>query len=374
MSAMSDCSARLKALIAEPSRDIAGDSHRLARVERTRAEMMVQGSAIANTLASAAPALDLITRRLRAREIRHVVIAGCGDSWHVGAGVRHAWESLTDVSLEAAQALDYACYGAAAANPHTLVIGISAGGSTEAVLSALRAAKERGAFTVGVSNTPASQVLTEFDAALVVRASRKGWPTQSSTATMALLIRLAQRCAGSTEAEALGVELDRVPALVDTLVSAIDQQMSVIATEVASASLVLFAGLGPNFATASFGAAKVKELSPIHAIAMQMEEYHHYRTQKAGDPLILVATDQACYERALDTALVSQAKGGWTTVILSESLPEIEARVQHVVRVPNVRPELAALVASIPLHLFAYHFAKARDTLGLGYGKAFTKR
>ena len=33
-----------------------------------------------------------------------------------------------------------------------------------------------------------------------------------------------------------------------------------------------------------------------------------------------------------------------------------------------------ALVASIPLHLFAYHFAKARDSLGLGYGGAFPER
>jgi glucosamine--fructose-6-phosphate aminotransferase (isomerizing) len=371
---MSDYSARLNALISEPSRDNAGDSSRMARVERTRAEMMVQGAAIRTTLATEAPTLELIAGHLRAREIRHVVVAGCGDSWHIGAGVRHAWETLTHLPLEPVQALDYAFYGAAAANPQTLVIGISAGGSTHAVLSALRAAKERGAFTLGVSNTPASQILTEFDAALVVRALRKGWPTQSSTAAMALLIRLAQRWAGTTEAETMSAKLDRIPALVDRLSTTIDAQMSSIAVEVASKSLVLFAGLGANFATAAFGAAKIKELSPIHAIAMQMEEYHHYRTQKAGDPLMLVATDPASYERALDTALVSQANEGWTTAILSESLPGIEARVQHVVRVPEVGPHLAALVSSIPLHLFAYHFAKARDALGIGYNEALTKR
>ncbi len=368
---MTDYSERLRALTAEPSRDLAGDPHRLARVARTRSEMMVQGSAISTTLAAEADAITRIAQRLRARAIRQVVVAGCGDSWHVGAGVAHAWESLAGIPLRAVQALDYACYGAAVADAQTLVVGISSGGSTPAVLSALRAARRRGAFTLGISNTVGSQVLTETDAALVVHASRKGWPTQSSTATMALLIRLAQDLAGNSRARGLGAELDTVPALVDALVQALDAPMTAIATEVAAARLLLFAGLGPNYAAAAFGAAKIKELSPIHAFVLPLEEYHHYRSQKAGDPLILVITDPASHERALDTALVSEAAGGWTLAVVAEDLPEIASRVQHTVRVPSIRPELAALVSSIPLHLFAYHFAQARDALGLGYPGAY---
>lgn len=364
---MTDYSARLRALVAEPSRDTAGDIHRLARVARTRTEMMAQGSAIAATLAAEHGAVRAIAKRLRERGIRQVVVAGCGDSWHAGTGIAHAWESLTAMPLRAVQALDYAHYGVAVADAHTLVIGVSSGGSTPAVLAALRAARQRGACTLGVSNTPGSQVLTESDAALVVHAARKGWPTQSSMATMALLIRLAQCIADDAQARALGADLDAVPELVDTLVGALDAQVAQIADEVASARLMLLAGLGPNYAAAAFGAAKIKELSPIHAIALPMEEYHHYRSQKAGDPLIMVATDPASHERALDTALVSQAVGGWTVAVLCEELPEIEKRVQHTLRVPKVRPELLALVSSIPLHLFAYHFAQSRDALGLGY-------
>ncbi len=364
---MTDYSARLHALTAEPSRDSAGDPHRLARVARTRTEMMAQGSAIAATWAAEQGAVQEIAKRVRARQIRQVVVAGCGDSWHAGTGVAYAWESLTAIPLRAVQALDYACYGATVADANTLVIGISSGGSTPAVLAALRAAQQRGAFTLGMSNTAGSQVLTESDAALVVHAQRRGWPTQSSLASMALLIRLAQTIANNEAAHVLGSDLDAVPELVDALAVTLDAQVARIASEVASARLMLFAGLGPNYAAAAFGAAKIKELSPIHALALPIEEYHHYRSQKAGDPLIMLATDAASYERALDTALVSQAHGGWTLAVLCEQLPEIETRVQHTLRVPAVRPELLALVSSIPLHLFAYHFALARDALGLGY-------
>ena len=348
---MTDYSERLRMLTAEPSTDHAGDLHRLARVGRTRGEMMAQGVAISTTLAEAADPISRIVVRLRERAIRQVVVAGCGDSWHVGAGVAHAWESLAHMPMRAVQALDYACYGAAVADAQTLVIGISSGGSTPAVLAALRAARQRGAFTLGISNTAGSQVLTEADAALIVHASRKGWPTQSSTATMALLIRLAQSLTGHARAS-------------------LDARVALIASEIAATRLLLFTGLGPNYAAAAMGAAKIKELSPIHAVALPLEEYHHYRSQKARDPLVLVVTDPASQERALDTALVSQAASGWTVAVVADDLPEITSRVQHTIRVPSVPPELVALVSTIPLHLFAYHFALARDALGLGYPSA----
>lgn len=321
------------------------------------------------TLEREAEAVGALGERLAERAIDRVVIAGCGDSWFVGIAVRHAWETLTGWSVEPAQALDYAAYGAVAANERTLVIGLSAGGNTPAVMAALEAARARGAFAVGVSNTPASPIIQSFDAGLVVHATRKGWPTQSSTAAVALLARLAAATAdalGRSGANALVDGLDRMPALMDETARALDGPAALIAARLAPASLVLFTGLGPNFAAASFGAAKVKELCPVHAIALPLEEMHHYRLPKRGDPVVIVATDAPSRERALDTVLVGEAVGARTVVVLAGPDPDIEARAAHILRVPPAPATLAALVSSIPLHLFAYHFAKARFALGLG--------
>jgi glucosamine--fructose-6-phosphate aminotransferase (isomerizing) len=335
--------------------------------------MLRQGEAVAATLAGERAAIHALAHRLAARPLSRVVIAGCGDSWFCGQGVRHAWELATGWPTEAAQALDYACYGAIAADRTTLVLGLSAGGGTPAVLQALAAARQRGAFAVGVSNTPASPILTAFDAGLVVHATRKGWPTQSSTATMALLAGLAIAVAQARgrDAAGLGAELDRLPTMVDRVATELDPAMAAIGADFAAARLLLFAGLGPNAAAAAFGAAKIRELSPIHALALPLEEMHHYRAQKRGDPLFLVATDPASRERALDTVLVGAARGGRTVALLARPDPEISAHAERTLLLPEVCPALAALVASIPLHLFAYHFAKARDALGLGYPGAF---
>ncbi|MFN7195013.1 MAG: hypothetical protein ACK5UV_00815 [bacterium] len=120
---------RLRALRAEPSRDVSGDPARLRRVALTRAEMLAQEAAIDATLEAEAGARASIGAMARARRIDHVVVLGCGDSWFVGMGVRHAFERLTGRPLIAAQALDFAAFDHAGTGP-----GGSSSGSVPAAI------------------------------------------------------------------------------------------------------------------------------------------------------------------------------------------------------------------------------------------------
>lgn len=369
--------ARLQALRAEPSTDAARDPARLARVERTRVEMLAQGPAIAATLAAAEAPLAALLGALRDRPLRHVVIAGCGDSWFVGMAARRAFELLLGVPCAAAEAFDYALYDHVTAGPDTLVFGLSAGGNTPAVMRALRAAAERGAFCVGLSNSPASPVLTAFHAGLIVQATRHGWPTQSSTAAIALLVATAAALAqarASAPAErlfALHSALAALPSLVESVTRTAAAPMAAAADAFASARSVLFTGAGPAFAAAAMGAAKLRELAPIQASATPLEEMHHYRAQKRGDPLILLLPDRAARERALDTVLVGAAVGGRTVALLGEDDAEVAALTERAFVLPPVDDLLAPILFAVPLHLFAHRFAVARAALGLGYPGAW---
>ena len=369
---MTDYTARLKSLTAEPSRDTGRDPARRARVARTRDEMMDQGAVMDATIAAERATCAALAGQIAARGIRRIVIAGCGDSWFAAIGARLAVERATGLPVEPVQAFDWAHFASHTAAADTLVIGISSGGSTPAIMAALAAAQARGAFVLGVSNTPGSAVLTRHDGGLVVHASRRGWPTQSSTAVIGLLIALALEIgtAIGRDAATLGPlreGLGTVGALMDGVARDLDGAARLWAGRIVSAPLILFAGAGPHFAAAAFGAAKVRELSPIHAMAMPLEEYHHYRSQKQGDPLFLIAPDAASRERALDTALVSADVGGRTVALLPGPDPEIDARVSESWHLPQVLDALAPLVWSVPLHLFAYHFAEARFEANLGH-------
>jgi glucosamine--fructose-6-phosphate aminotransferase (isomerizing) len=229
-----------------------------------------------------------------------------------------------------------------------------------------------------MSNTPGSVVLTRYDGGLVVHASRRGWPTQSSTAAIGLLISLAlhtgaHRGQPADLLESLDKGLLGVATAMDRTARVLDGPTREWARQIADATLILFAGAGPHFAAAAFGAAKVRELSPIHAQAMPLEEYHHYRSQKLRDPLFLLAPDARSRERALDTALVSADVGGRTVALLPGPDPDIEARVSATWRLPPSHSALAPLLYSVPMHLFAFHFAEARFEANLGHPALLTE-
>lgn len=344
---------------------------------RTRVEMLAQGAAITATLDAARGDIDALAARLAAREIREVVIAGCGDSWFVGLAARSSFATLLGVPASGVQALEYALHDSVSAGPGSVVFGLSAGGNTPAVMGALAEARARGAFCIGVSNTEASPILTAFDAGLIVRATRRGWPTQSSTAAIALLVSVAGAIARGRGSAPPGVlvELERalvqLPALVDHVTREATGTVAKMAERLCTARTVMFTGSGPGFAAAAIGAAKLRELGPIHASASPLEEMHHYRAQKQGDPLILIVPDGASRERALDTALVSAAVGGRTLALLGAADEEISALAEDVVVLPPVHPLLSAIAFAVPLHHFAHRFAVARAARGLGYPGAW---
>lgn len=367
-----DWTQRLARLRAEPSTDAPRDPARLARVGRTRTEMLAQGAAIAETLAGAGPDFERVRTALRGRPER-IVVVGCGDSWFVGLAAAPILERALGVPCFAVEAFEHAAFAGAAINRGALVIGLTSGGNTPAVINALARARAEGAIAVGMSNTPGSPAMTGFDAGLLVQASRKGWPTQSSMASIALLAGLAAHLAaafppapGAAAPDDLAAALDALPASIDALVARIDGPVARVAAALADAPMTIFTGAGPDFAAASFGAAKLRELTPVHAFALPLEEMHHYRLPKRGDRLVIVATAPETRERALDTALVAQAEGSTSFAILREPDAEIVERVAHHLVVPEAAGPLAAIMATVPLHALAFHAAMARADLGLG--------
>lgn len=359
---------RLKEIRRESSSDAAGDPERFRRVALTEREMMSQGEAIRATLEANTDPLAAIGRDLADRTIRRIVTVGCGDSWIAGHGVRPALEEALGAPVEPVEAFDFANYGLGVIDGETVVIGLSSSGKTEPVIEGLTGAAERGAYTVALSNTIGSPLMEQCPGALHIRATRGGWPTQSSTAAMALMLAMAaavQKAKGG-DASALDVALAALPDQVDAVARAFYEPAKEVSKHLARADLVLMTGAGPYFAPAEFGAAKLKELAPIHAYSFPLEEYHHYRTQKAGDPMFVVAADAASHTRALETVIMSRGCEGYCVALVPDGEAEIAEIADVAWHLPEVPAATAPIVYSVPLHLFGYHAAVERDALGLG--------
>ena len=368
---MNDKPADFKAIKREFSSDAPGDPERFRRVELTNHEMMAQGAAMRATLDTTREPIARIAADMANRPLDRVVIVGCGDSWISGIGVKLAMERLLGVPVEAVEAFDMENYGLAVTGKGTLAIGISSSGKTPPVTASIVGVRKRGGYGVAVTNTATAPMIADADGSMLIKATRGGWPTQASTACMAALIALAAAIAaargrGEGEASGISAALEALPEMMDAVSKAYWSPAESLAKLLAKVEFVQLAGAGPHFAPAAFGSAKLRELAPIHAGAFPLEEYHHYRTQKEGDVMFLIAPDAASRQRALETAIVGKGVGGYTIALVPEGETGFDAHVQHVWRLPAVRDDLAPLVYSVPLHVFAYHVTKARDAVGLG--------
>ena len=349
-----------QALMAALPTDDPRDPKRLRRVKLTHAEMFGQPEAIRTTLQRERDAIDRIATSLAANRFDRVVLTGCGDSLAVMHGVRLLLETMLQLPCEPVQALDLAYYQAALLGPRTLVVCLSSSGTTTRTVEALLMARAQGAVTLALSNTPGSILMQEATHGLLIHAERKGWPTQSSTAAMALLCALAIRLGalrGAAGASAQAQALEILPEVMQAVLSENDPILREIAISQASRPIYLYAGGGPAYASALFGATKMKECSPDHAMAIPLEEFHHYNSQKAGDPLFVLAPAGPSVARARDTAEEGRRWGGRIYAIVTDDEAALDDCSDLVLRLPALPETFAAFLFTLPPQLFAYHTA-----------------
>jgi glucosamine--fructose-6-phosphate aminotransferase (isomerizing) len=337
------------------------DAKRRQRVEWTREEMLSQPAAIAETLESDRKAIQGVGAALAVAEPRRVWLTGCGDSLAVMVGMRALLERLLGIPCEPIQALDFAYYYADLCRPGDLVIALSSSGETARTVEAVLVANVHGATTLALTNTRDSTLVGEGHHSLLVHATRRGWPTQASTAAMALVgqvaVELGRRRGRVDEADQVESEIQRLPERIAEVLATHEPAVEAIAKEEAVRSLFLYTGGGPAYACAMFGAAKVKECSPAHAIAIPLEEYHHYNSQKNADPLLLFAPAGLTVPRAVETARAGRRAGGRVHVVISEGESRFDDEVDSMLRLPVMSEPLAPIVYSVPGQLFAYHVA-----------------
>jgi glucosamine--fructose-6-phosphate aminotransferase (isomerizing) len=345
-------------ILALPSNDPLDPKLRF-RVEATGPELFGQPAAIRATLQLNAQTLDVIADRLAAG-VRRVVLVGCGDSLAVMIAARQALECMLGVPCEPMQSLEFAYYHAHVVDADTAVIALSSSGETTRTVEALLVAQHRGSYTVSLTNTAGSTLQSEADTSLKIEATRVGWPTQSSTAALALLLELAIRVGERrvpTAAAPLRAAFDELPDVMAQVLGRIDPLIADIAEYEVDAGVqtVLFSGAGPNLASAIVGAAKVKECTTLHAVDIQIEEYHHYNSQKAGEPLFLLAPSGPSVPRAVDTGTDALRWGGRLYVVTTENEHAFDDLTGRVIGLPPVPEPLSPLIYLLPAQLVGYH-------------------
>ena len=300
------------------------------------------------------------------KNLRRIIIIGCGTSWHAGLVAEYLFEDFARIPVEVEYASEFR-YRNPILYPDDLIIAISQSGETADTLAALELAKKSGATIFGVCNVVGSSIPRMTDAGAYTHAgpeigvaSTKAFTAQVTVLAI-LALGFAQRrgTISDSKLRAMLQEIERIPSKVEKVLKSCEQNVLEIAEKYCDTPNFLYLGRGYNFPVALEGALKLKEISYIHATGYAAGELKHGPIALIDSklPVVCIAPRSETYEKMLSNIQEVKSRKGRTIVIATEGDEDIRGAADDIIYIPNVSENLSPLLVAIPLQLLAYYIA-----------------
>jgi glucosamine--fructose-6-phosphate aminotransferase (isomerizing) len=304
----------------------------------------------------------------RLKEIKRLILIGCGTSWHAGLVGEYLFEDLARVPVEVEYASEFR-YRNPVLYADDMVMAISQSGETADSLAAMDLAKRKGATVFGVCNVVGSSIPRLSDAGAYTHAgpeigvaSTKAFTAQVTVlALMAVGMAKLKGTMNLVAIKSFFEELEGIPQKIEKALLLNDQMID-LAKKFKDAKNFLYLGRGYNFPVALEGALKLKEISYIHAEGYPAAEMKHGPIALIDEemPVVVIATNSEHYEKVVSNIQEVKARKGQVIALVSEGNRDLDHMVDHVIEVPETIEPLSPLVNTVPLQLLSYHIAVMR--------------
>lgn len=303
------------------------------------------------------------------KNIKRIIIVGCGTSWHAGLVGEYLFEDFARIPVEVEYASEFR-YRNPIIGEDDFVIAISQSGETADTLAALELAKSKGATIFGICNVVGSSIPRMTDAGAYTHAgpeigvaSTKAFTAQV-TALILMALSIAQKRGTITtqRLRELLIELETIPGKVEKTLESNDY-IKTIAAQIKDTHNALYLGRGYGFPIALEGALKLKEISYIHAEGYPAAEMKHGPIALIDEemPVVVIATQHSNYEKVISNIQEVRARKGKVIAIATKGDEHIKEQADHVIYIPECEEAMLPLLATIPLQLLSYHIAVMRE-------------
>jgi glucosamine--fructose-6-phosphate aminotransferase (isomerizing) len=298
-----------------------------------------------------------------------VYIVACGTAYHAGLVGKAAIEKMVQIPVEVDVASEFR-YRDPYVDERTLFIAISQSGETQDTLEALKEAKAKGARVLSVVNVVGSSVARESDDIFytwagpeISVASTKAYVTQLMCLYMIALFM--GKTKGTLSEDDYRNIVEELKAIPDKVAKYLEDISGVedIAKRFYRRNEMFFIGRGLDSAVSYEGSLKMKEISYINTFAIAAGELKHgtIALVDEGTLFIAIATQDFLYEKMLSNIVEIRARGAYVIGLAKEGNTEIEKQADKVIYIPECPDDLTPLISVVPLQLFAYFVAKARN-------------
>ena len=325
----------------------------------------MRGRLISGTGDAKLGGLEMTPEQLR--EIRRIVLIGCGTSWHAALIGEYMIEEQARIPVEVEYASEFR-YRNPVMEDGTLVLAISQSGETVDTLAALREAEKRGVPSLGICNVVGSTIARESQGGIYIHAgpeigvaSTKTFTSQITVLSLLSLMLGRMRNISSAEGQEIVQAMLELPGHVTNILESNDE-IEKIAGQYYKHNNFLYLGRGPNYPVALEGALKLKEISYVHAEGYPAAEMKHGPIPLIDEnmPVVFICPKDNAYQKIVGNLNEVKARKGKIIAITNEGNQEVIDIADHVIFIPRTLDFLYPVLAVIPLQLLAYHIAVLR--------------
>jgi glucosamine--fructose-6-phosphate aminotransferase (isomerizing) len=287
--------------------------------------------------------------RAKMHNFTRVYIVACGTAYHSALTGESLLERALKLPVTACLAGEF-CLKRPVAGRGCLVIAVSQSGETADTLSAVRAAKKRGATVAVITNSPLSSLAREGKFLFVTKAGVEVGvaATKTYAAQLTMFYLLSDFLSGRRSS------LTRMPALCRRALSC-EERVKAIARRIAEAQNVYFLGRGTDLPSALEGSLKLREVSYIAGAGYAAGELKHGSIALMDENAVVVVIDtcKSLQDKTENTVNEVLSRGATVYRISSNS----GMGGGNTLLLPPCPQKYAPLVSEIPLQLLAYYTA-----------------
>ncbi|MCX5998749.1 MAG: isomerizing glutamine--fructose-6-phosphate transaminase, partial [Chloroflexi bacterium] len=292
---------------------------------------------------------------LRAKQ---VVFTACGTSRYAALVGRYLFSKLAGRLCEVVIGSEFD-YFSDSVDKNTLVIAITQSGETADVLSGLKTAKKNGATIYSLVNTVGSSVARLSDRVLYLNCGPEIGvaATKSFMSQLTILYLLAFAMANRLDEGMAKLKEDICPKIEQVLAHN-GTKARELAELTKNRNDFYYIARGINFAIATEGALKLKEVSYVHAEGMPAGELKHGTLAliDEGTPVVVICPKDYTYDETMANAAETKARGTFVIGVSEVNDPMFDAWIE----IRRVEEIFYPLVTIVPLQLLAYYLAVAR--------------
>jgi len=283
-----------------------------------------------------------------------VIVTACGTSRYAALVGRYLFSKVGRKFCDVVMASEFH-YFAESVDRNTVVLAVSQSGETADVLEGVKRAKDQKAMIVSIVNRPQSQLADMSDHVIYLNCG----PEQCVAATKSFLSQLAIFYLLSfsmvNSFDKAVKDIKGMKSKVARTIEWNNERLKQLSERLKEKHDFYYIARGINFAIASEGALKLKEVSYVHAEGMPAGELKHGTLAliEQGTPVAVICPDDYSYHETMSNAMEAKSRGAYI-IALSDRKNEI---FDFWVKIPKVNELLYPMITVVPLQLLAYHMA-----------------